>query len=63
MMAFHHPQMHGLSFLIPHERLPAFVIPGERSETRNPETTFVHAAAANAFPGSRIARCAGFRDD
>jgi len=42
-----------LFFGIPVERL-LLVIPGERSETRNPETTPALAAVVHPLPGFRI---------
>jgi len=45
-----------------------FVIPAKRPglpgrASRNPETTLIFVAVVYRIPGSRIARCAGFRDD
>jgi len=50
-----HPgQASGFFFVIPGGRFLFFVIPGERSETRNPESALIHAAVVHSLPGFRI---------
>ena len=66
ILCFCHPCRVVLAFVIPAKRLLSFRHSGRvsvASATRNPETTLILGTLVNVFSGSRIARCAGFRDD